>query len=263
MTYRAAGTAGVSSGVSSGVVGLVVRGAGRALGAVVTVLSAVRPAARPVHPRGEVLTARLVVAGLASGEARSGASFLDDAAELDVLARFSRSVGLPVPWPDVSGLAVRVPVTPAAGGGGGDVYADLLFAGTGRGRLGRYLLVTTLRRRGGFLGTLLPYGTPTGPVHLGASPLGATTWELSWARPRSGWRPFARLELGDAPGVDLDLSFDAVSAAPPGLEVYGWHRAVRGPGYAAARRARGQHGERGRRGEALVGRDSHSRPGQT
>ena len=158
---------------------------------------------------------------------------LREPAEHDVVLRFSRSLGLPTPWPDVNGLAVRVPQPEAA-----RPHADLLMSTTGQGPLGRYALVPTVHGRGGFLGTLVPYRTPTGPVHLGAREVGATTWELVWARPRSAWRAYASVELDDGPGVDLALSFDAVAGGPPGLEVYGWHRAVRGPSYAAARRSR-------------------------
>ena len=210
--------------------GLTARGAGRTIAAAVAVLARARRADKPMHPRGEVLAGRLRLLGGAG----TGAAFLDQRAEHDVLLRFSRSAGLPTPWPDVNGLAVRVP-----GGEATHPYADLLMSTTGTGRLGRYVLVPTVRGRGGFLGTLVPYRTPTGPVHLGAREVGATTWELVWARPRSAWRAYALLELGDAVGTDSALSFDAVVAAPPGLEVYGWHRAVRGPGYAAARRSRG------------------------
>lgn len=129
---------------------------------------------------------------------------------------------------------MRVP-TP----GGPRPHADLLLSGTGRGTLTRYLLRPSLRARGPFVGSLLPHRAPSGPVHLAARQTGELTWDLLWAGPRSGWTAFATLEVGDEPGRDLDLSFDAVGAAPPGLEVYDWHRRVRGPSYAVARRARG------------------------
>lgn len=206
-------------------------GAGHVLAGAVTLLTR-RPADKPMHPRGEVLTARLRRTG-APGEP-TGAAFLDEAGDDEVLVRFSRSVGLPAPWPDVNGLAVRVPTADAAA-----PHADVLLSGTGHGRLTRYLLAPSRRDRGRFLGTLVPYGSPVGAVHLGARALDDTTWELAWARAGSGWTRFATLELDDAPGRDLAISFDAVTVAPPGLEVYGWYRRLRGPSYAAARRARG------------------------
>ncbi|MCW2813903.1 MAG: putative phosphodiesterase [Nocardioides sp.] len=204
-------------------------GAGRAVAGVIAVID-VRPAAKPMHPRGEVLVATL----RRHGGAATGAAFLDEAGEDEVLVRFSRSVGLPAGWPDVNGLAIRVP-TPD----GPQPHADVLFAGTGQGAVSRWLFKPSRLHRGPFLGTLLPYRTPTGPVLLGARPTSETTWELSWARPRSSWTPFAEIGLADEPGRDLDLSFDAVGAAPSGLEVYDWQRRVRGPSYAVSRRLRG------------------------
>lgn len=207
-------------------------GAGRALAGAVSLLAR-RPADKPMHPRGEVLTGRLRRTG-SPGAERTGAAFLDEPGDDEVLLRFSRSAGLPAPWPDVNGLAVRVP-TPD----GPAPHADVLLSGTGSGVLTRYLLAPTLRERGRFLGTLVPYGSPVGPVHLGARALDDTTWELGWARARTGWTRFATLELQDGPGHDLAVSFDAVAVAPPGLEVYGWYRRLRGPSYAVARRMRG------------------------
>jgi hypothetical protein len=204
---------------------------GRVIAAAVSGLGRVRPADKPMHPRGEVLSARLT----RHGGAGTGAAFLDEPGEADVLVRFSRSVGLPAPWPDVDGLAIRVP-TPDAD----REHADVLMSTTGQGRLTRYLLAPTLRERGSFLCTLLPYRSPSGPLHLGARAVDADTWHLVWAHPRSAsWTPYAVLALSAEPGRDLAMSFDAVAAGPPGLGVYGWHQRLRGPSYAAARRLRG------------------------
>jgi len=79
--------------------------------------------------RGE---AHVAVAGTA-GEGGTGAAWLDDAGEDDVVVRLSRAVGLPPPAPDVFGLALRVPTA-------GGRYGDLLFASTGLGRLTRFTL---------------------------------------------------------------------------------------------------------------------------
>jgi hypothetical protein len=204
---------------------------GRVLATLVSVLDRVRPADKPMHPRGVVLTARL----RRHGGAGTGAAHLDDAGDDAVLVRFSRSLGLPAPWPDVDGLALRVP-TP----GGVRAHADVLMSTTGRGRLSRYALLPTTRPRSAFLSTLVPYRSPTGLVHLAARAVDEHTWELGWARPRSPvWTAYAVLRLDDEPGRDLALSFDAVVAGPPGLVVPAWHRRVRGPSYAVARRRRG------------------------
>jgi hypothetical protein len=59
---------------------------------------------RAIHARGRTMTARVQV----TGSARTGAPLLDTPAEHDALVRVSRSAGLPLPLPDVLGLAVRV-----------------------------------------------------------------------------------------------------------------------------------------------------------
>ena len=59
---------------------------------------------RAIHARGRTLTGRLTV----PGGAGTGAPLLDAPGAYDVVVRLSRSVGLPLPLPDVLGLAVRV-----------------------------------------------------------------------------------------------------------------------------------------------------------
>jgi hypothetical protein len=207
---------------------------GRAIGAVFGAVSSLRPAAKPLHPVGSVSTGVLRRRGSAQ---RSGVPWLDEPGEEQVLLRLSRSVGLPPPVPDVFGLALRVP-TDAPGGPG---HGDLLFSGTGRGPLSRFLLVPSLSARSRTLGTLLPYRTPVGPVVLVAEPRGATAFDLSWACGRGPWVRFATVEVdpdAEAAG-DAPLSFDPVRNTVPGLEVYGWVRRLREPSYRTARRSRG------------------------
>jgi hypothetical protein len=59
-----------------------------------------------VHPHGVVHEARLVVDG--SLEAPTGAELLDTPGEHRAIMRFSRSLGLPRPLPDLLGVALRV-----------------------------------------------------------------------------------------------------------------------------------------------------------
>jgi hypothetical protein len=204
-------------------------GAGRVLGTAVGALSAARPAAKPMHPRGTVASGRLH----RHGGADTGAAFLDDPGVDTVLVRWSRSIGLPTPWPDVAGLALRIRPDDHD-----DSSVDVLMSTTGHRAATRWLLRPTVHDRDAFLGTLLPYRSPTGPVLLGARAAGDGTWTLLWARPLGTWRAFGVLGLLDEPGRDLGVSFDATRAAPPGLVVPGWHRRLRAPSYAAARRSR-------------------------
>jgi hypothetical protein len=201
--------------------------AGRLLGAAVTVLAHARPAAKPMHPLGEVHLGRLV----RHGGGRSGVAWLDDPGTDEVLLRLSRSAGLPTPWPDVNGLALRVP----RGDGG---YGDLLMSTTGWGRWTRYLLTVRPSRRGGTFTTLIPYRSPRGPVHVGARSTGPGSFSLHWSDGSGSWRHFADLEHDPGPGPDAMVSFDAILHVPDGCENYGWWARLRAPGYAAARRSR-------------------------
>jgi len=96
--------------------------AGLSIGAVLGALAAVRRG-KAVHPNGVVYDARLSIAG--GPAAPQAAELLSRAAEHPAIARFSRSVGLPRPLPDLLGLSLRVP----------DAY--------GRGRPQDFLLVTS------------------------------------------------------------------------------------------------------------------------
>src|SRR3954470_19691972 len=137
------------------------RTAGHALRGMFTAVGRLRPADKPLHPRGVVLRATVHRYG---NDERFGVPWLDEPGTDPALVRFSRGGGLPEALPDVLGIALRVDPDSHPG--------DLLFATTGRGPVGRFLLRP---RRAGTLAaatysTLQPYRTPTGPVVLAATP---------------------------------------------------------------------------------------------
>lgn len=166
---------------------------------------------------------------------RSGVRWLDTAGTDDVVVRVSRAVGLPHPWPDIHGIALRVPVP------GG--HADVLLASTGLGPATRFLLLPgrDVGRRP--LTSLLPYRGPEGPLFLGCRPAGPVTGDattppaftLLWSHRLGDWVEFGRLELSTTSGPDPAISFDAVTNPLPGLATYGWVRRLREPAYRAAR----------------------------
>jgi hypothetical protein len=80
--------------------------AGIAVGGVLAGLAAARRG-KAVHPHGAVYTARLVVPG--NGKRVAGTELLGAAGSHRALVRFSRSLGLPRPLPDLLGMSVRVP----------------------------------------------------------------------------------------------------------------------------------------------------------
>ncbi|MGW6130471.1 hypothetical protein ACWFNE_10650 [Cellulomonas sp. NPDC055163] len=218
-------------------------GAGAVLGGLTRAVTALR-GARPLHPDGATLRATVVRHGSAQP---TGARWLDEAGTDRGIARLSRSVGLPVPLPDVQGLALRLDGT--------DGPSDLLLSTTGLGRVTRFLLTPHRAPSGGAYGSLLPYATPTGPVLLVAVPgprvlptgldalaaaLAAEPWHLrlGFASPwERRWHEFGELVV-DGPAqatVDSVLRFDAALHPLPGLPLEAWVARLREPSYAAAR----------------------------
>jgi hypothetical protein len=207
--------------------------AGRALGGLLFLIGKSRGSSRKaLHPRGEVCHGLLRRQGCSW---TTGVAWLDDAGSDQVLLRFSRSVGLPKPIPDVLGLAMRIPLD-----GGG--HGNLLLATTGAGGLSRFVL-RPARHRGAVYSCLIPYQVPTGPLLLAALPTDddGSQFELVCARLRGAWSSFGWLRIVPASdrGQDIQVSFDPVLNVVPGLDSYTWAAQLRRFAYAASRRARG------------------------
>ncbi|MBC7291762.1 MAG: hypothetical protein H5T83_10600, partial [Actinotalea sp.] len=162
--------------------------------------------------------------------------------EDDVVVRLSRGGGLPRRVPDVLGLALRLP------------GADLLLSSpAGNAPVLRHLPGPRRAHGRAAYGSLLPFRGPRGPVlllaepdpaadlprdrdglaaALAAEPLHLT---LSWATPRSRWRPLGTAEImaeSPRPG-DGHVRFDPLRT-PPGLGTYRWVAALRSRAYRAA-----------------------------
>lgn len=216
----------------------VAEGGGALLSLATRALAALRSADKPLHPRGRVRQAQLYRRGL---RPPLGVEFLDTVSTDAVVARQSRSVGLPAALPDVQGLALRITSEDGSIG-------DLLFATTGLGRLTRFVFTLSRTPYGRPLTTLLPYRTAAGPVLMAARQRDASSLELLCSVGRDGeWRHFADLRFADDVAdtdhpqgtSDLDLSFDPVQHPLPGLEQYAWVQRLRAPSYASARASRG------------------------
>ncbi|WP_409328549.1 phosphodiesterase [Trujillonella humicola] len=200
---------------------------------------------KPMHPRGTVVTGVLDRAGGLG----TGVEWLDRPARDRVTVRLSRGVGLPEPWPDLLGLAVRAP------GAAGPV--DLLLSSTGRGPLTR-LLPTFRTDAGRPFSSIMGYRSPAGtlrfaawtaggarPVPSDPRPLLATLrdrpveYAVAVARGLGAWRRFATLTIGEpVEETDPDLRFDAVRHPPPQLVADGPMARFRAPAYARAQRER-------------------------
>lgn len=230
----------------------VTEAAGRAFAAVFRLLKLVRPD-RPIHPQGIGLAGELTRSGT-SGEA-SGVDWLDVPGIDPVVARFSRSVGLPERLPDILGLALRVTpsrssasgITPDAGPDGGAASGgtgDVLFASTGWQVPGRFLLQPRLDVSSATFTTLMPYRGRKGPVVLGlrtiSLPAGSVTggeWVLGlyWATPAGPWKHCGELRLrATTTPADTPLRFNPLENLPPGAQTYGWARRLRERSYRTA-----------------------------
>jgi hypothetical protein len=205
-------------------------GVGWALGGAFFLLGRVR-GRKALHPRGEVCQGVIDRQGAAT---TTGVSWLDEAGIDDVAVRFSRSVGLRAPRPDILGLALRIPVATSR-------FGDVLLATTGTGVVSRYVLLPARRHGSRAYTSLFPSRTGTGPLLLAAIPTAGSPrqFELAYSRLTGAWRSFATLEVTQTPHRgDLDLSFDPVLNIVPGLGSYNWAARLRRFSYAASRRAR-------------------------
>jgi len=203
---------------------------GATLAAATGLAATVRRARKPLHPRGAVVTGAVRRTG---SDVPTGVPWLDDPGEDEVLVRVSRAVGLPAGFPDIHGLALRLPLPDGA-------VADLLFATTGLGRVSRFVLTASRTPHGRPLTTLLPHRAPRGPVVLAARPVTAERYELLWSTPGGSWRSFGALTVSPEQGLDPDLSFDPLLNTLPGLDNFEWVRRLREPAYATARRTSGR-----------------------
>lgn len=241
--------------------------AGQAFAALFRLLKLVRPD-RPIHPQGLGLAGELARTGNPAGP--SGIDWLDSPGTDQVVARYSRSVGLPQALPDILGLALRV--SPE----GASEPADVLFASTGWSLPGRFLLMPRLDLAGASLTTLMPYRGRRGPVLLGLrtrslppGPLASRERVLGlyWATPGGRWRECGELRLrAGARPADIPLRFDPLGNQPPGAQAYAWTRRLRKSSYRAAQRparpAVGSPGDSGYSTEPAVGRESTTEPGR-
>lgn len=201
------------------------RAGGALLATAVRGLKLARPAEKPLHPRGTHVRGTLTRFGADD----SGVPWLDTAGVDEVVVRLSRAVGLPRPWPDIRGIAIRLRLD--------DGDADLLFATTGWGPLTRFALTPAWRPDTQPYTTLLPYRTPKGPVVLGLQPEGPGSYRLERAYGTGRWTAVGHLQL-DEPYAGPALSFDPILAPVPGLPPYDWVAALREPSYRAAQQGR-------------------------
>jgi hypothetical protein len=224
----------------------------RPTGAVFGGLAHLRGDERSMHEPGVAFRARLVVEPV-PGLAR-GAPLFEEAREHEATIRFSRGIGLPQPWADLLGIAVRVH---DAYGSGRD--QDLLVTSSS-GRVGaRRLLIPA---RDGFFGqwfsSVLPFRVGDRRTLMGMHALRPAAGEgtdferllathaegglaFSFAlADRAGWTRVGRVNVGErlTQEASTALTFDPWTTGP-GVRPAGLLNLLRSAAYPASRRMRG------------------------
>lgn len=165
---------------------------------------------------------------------------LDAPAELPVRVRWSRGLGVSWAGPDVEGVAVRLPL--GADHPGRRPFADLLFAATGSGDLGRYAVQARPAGSFGELTTLIPVRTAAGQLILRLTPTTQpteprqppATYDLSWSGLAGDWTPLGELTVTWSAG-DTAERFDAVAHPLPGASPHPLVTALRRSAYRSSR----------------------------
>ena len=165
--------------------------------------------ARALHPRGAMTAGTLTIDEPASVLAKTLGP-----GPRPVTVRLSRGLGVPPPWPDVHGVAIRFE---AYGG-----RVDLLFSGTARHQ-----------------STLLPYRSDGGVLWLELTRRSDTDFTV---RERTlpvvtGSRAVGRLELGEPTGDD-GSPFDPYVNHHPDLQPVPFLSRIREAAYEGSRRGR-------------------------
>lgn len=232
--------------------------AGGSIGAVLALLAAVRRG-KAVHPDGVVYAARLRIAGSAAAPAAS--VLLSRPAEHFAVVRFSRSLGLPRPLPDLLGMSIRV--SDAYGNGRHQDF--LLVSSVDRGLLHHlFLPAADVQQRP--YSSSLPYRAGARRFVVGALPdpasprregedefdrlaasagTGRLSFGLAVANLGRRFRPIGELRVGRrlAPEADA-LRFNPWNTGG-GLEPAGWLNGARDRAYRLSQAAWGRTAQGG------------------
>lgn len=155
--------AGAGAGaVSPGRTRFAADAAGLAIGAALGGVALLRRS-KPVHPHGATYRARLSVPG--AGCAPAASTLLATPAEHHAIVRFSRSIGVPRPLPDLLGMSIRV--VDAYGPGG---HQDFLLVTSGARPLLHHVLLPARDVQQRPYSSALPYRAGDRRFVVGALP---------------------------------------------------------------------------------------------
>jgi hypothetical protein len=145
---------------------------------------------------------------------------VDEPGEHDCLVRASYAVGSGPKRADIEGFALRM--LPAGARRGA---TDILYASTGVGPLGRYLLAVRRPGEHGPQTTLLPVRVAGRPLQLRLEPVDprsqpwSTLYQLSWVYGRGRWHPLGALTVAWGGPGDAAERFDPVAHRPADMDV--------------------------------------------
>jgi len=235
---------------------LAVDAAGYTVGLALAALAAVRRG-KAVHPHGAVYEAKLVVSGGAN--ALDGTELFATEGRRRALVRFSRSLGLPRPLPDLLGMSVRVPDAYGVGR-----HQDFLMVSSVDAPVMHHLFVPASDVQQRPYSSSLPYRVgdrkllvgavprpdsprPTGGNELerlaAAAATGALVFDLAVAEMWGRFRPVAELHLGDPLPPEADaLRFNPWNAGGD-LQPTGLLNRLRDYAYPLSQRAWGRTGK--------------------
>lgn len=185
---------------------------------------------KPLHAKGRTHHAILRVGAPVVG---TGVRLLAERGQHQCVVRLSRALSTPDGWWDIGGLALRVE---RAGAGGGP--ADLLFASTGVGRVGRHVLRATRHPMEEPMTTLLPVRAGASSLLLLVRPLAGRAqqeFELSVGLDGADWSPVGIIEIGTEM-AGASPRFDPLVRRLEGTSPPTWVTALREPAYRLARR---------------------------
>lgn len=159
----------------------------------------------------------------------------------DGIVRVSRGIGLPTPFPDILGVALRLlPPGADAEAAGDPSTLDVPMASSGPGRVTRHLLRPAIDPLRPTYSSLAPYTRGDGRRFVvGARFADDAHLALLVGRPGAPWRTVGRVALGDPlpAAVGEALRFDPFTC-PPWMDPVGFVNDLRPPAYRASQARR-------------------------
>jgi hypothetical protein len=205
------------------------RAAGVSLGALLAGLAALRRG-KAFHPKGVVHAATLAVTDPPA--CAQGSTLLGRPGEHRALVRFSRALGLPAPWPDLMGMAIRLPDAYGEG-----AHQDFLLVTSVDAPVLHHVFLSVTRIDQRPYSSSLPYRAGGDPFLVGTLPDGPDRFRFAVAPVMGRFRAVGSVAIGERLAPELDaMTFDPWHRGG-GLEPSGFLNALRRYAYPMSQRA--------------------------